>query len=490
MHRGFYRTTLAAARLFNESSALRLGKIMNKSVRSMAGGNSATSHIKISEQERGQPQPINSSTYEKDYPPLSVNFVKSKRGTRLPVVNCSKQKPEVAQNIMPLQHEASNIVTCSGEKLVQNVEPLQREAANLITCSKQNLEKEVHNISTQCEASTSMSDHIDSGLPTSFGKKQLSSSRKPKVRQTRVHEHQEAKRRPKPSSKPSSYSAIEDPFDICLPKSSDSPNYVNKRYTRVCSPMRQPAEENEQSKGITEKGNDTEDLVEESGLVLGPGMVLLKHYIPLLEQVNIVNKCQELGCGPGGFYRPGYNDGAKLRLFMMCLGLDWDPQTASYGERRRHDNTAPPDLPREFTSLVCRALDDSHSLIERTLKVENVDDVLPKMSPDLCIVNFYTSNGRLGLHQDRDETQESLYKRLPVVSISIGDSAEFLYGRQRDANKANFVTLESGDVLIFGGGSRHIYHGVNAIIPDTAPLALLESTRLRPGRLNLTFRKY
>lgn len=77
-----------------------------------------------------------------------------------------------------------------------------------------------------------------------------------------------------------------------------------------------------------------------------------------------------------------------------------------------------------------------------------------------------------------------------MVSFSVGDSAEFLYGDQRDIDKADKITLESGDVLIFGGKSRHIFHGVTAIIPDTGPKALLEETGLRTGRLNLTFRKY
>ncbi|KAG6420975.1 hypothetical protein SASPL_117521 [Salvia splendens] len=468
--------------MFNELSALRLGRIINRSARIVAGGNSVTSYTRISEKEQGQQHPMNSSTYEDDFPPLSAN--KSKQRTRIVLGKCSKQKPEMAQNVVPLQRKASNSSTSSGEELVNlNIGPLQPEVANLITGSKQNLE-EVHNIRPYHEASTSTSDLYDAGLPTSFGKKQVYPSKSPKVHQTH-HEQRESKRRPKPSSSV----PIDEPFDICPHQSSESGSCVNRITGGELSVTIQPAEENKQNKGITE-GNDSEDLVEESELVLGPGMVLLKHHIPFLEQVNIVNKCRELGCGPGGFYRPGYNDGAKLRLYMMCLGLDWNPQTASYGERRCHDNAAPPLLPNEFISLVCRTLDHSHSLIERNLMVDNVDDVLPKMSPDVCIVNFYTSSGRLGLHQDRDETRESLDKRLPVVSISIGDSAEFLYGEQRDVNKAKSVTLESGDVLIFGGESRHIYHGVKAIVPDTAPPALLEMTGLQPGRLNLTFRKY
>lgn len=94
------------------------------------------------------------------------------------------------------------------------------------------------------------------------------------------------------------------------------------------------------------------------------------------------------------------------------------------------------------------------------------------------------------IFQDRDESEESLRKGLPVVSFSIGDTAEFLYSEQRDADKADKVLLESGDILIFGGKSRHIFHGVEKILPSTAPKSLLTETSLRPGRLNLTFRQY
>lgn len=79
---------------------------------------------------------------------------------------------------------------------------------------------------------------------------------------------------------------------------------------------------------------------------------------------------------------------------------------------------------------------------------------------------------------------------MPVVSLSIGDAAEFLYGDQRDVDRAKTASLESGDVLIFGGKSRRVFHGVASIQPNTAPKTLLEKTNLRPGRLNLTFRQY
>lgn len=92
--------------------------------------------------------------------------------------------------------------------------------------------------------------------------------------------------------------------------------------------------------------------------------------------------------------------------------------------------------------------------------------------------------------QDRDESEESLRKGLPVVSFSIGDSAEFLYGDSRDVDGAEKVILESGDVLVFGGKSRHVFHGVSSILKNTAPKPLLEESQLQDGRLNLTFREY
>lgn len=76
-----------------------------------------------------------------------------------------------------------------------------------------------------------------------------------------------------------------------------------------------------------------------------------------------------------------------------------------------------------------------------------------------------------------------------MIPLSIGDSAEFMYGDDKDEDKAERVLLESGDVLVFGGESRHIYHGVSSIIPNSAPEKLLEETGLLPGRLNLTFRE-
>ncbi|KAM7480642.1 hypothetical protein LguiA_028855 [Lonicera macranthoides] len=240
-----------------------------------------------------------------------------------------------------------------------------------------------------------------------------------------------------------------------------------------------------------EKKKETSRAVEGIKItILRSGMILLKNYISCADQVKIVKICRELGLGKGGFYHPRYRDGADLQLKMMCLGKNWDPETSSYGDQRPFDLARPPLIPNEFHQLVIGAIQDSHEYLQKQTKERNVGYVLPSMSPNLCIVNFYAKSGRLGLHQDKDESQLSIGRGLPVVSFSIGDSAEFLYGDQRDVEKAEKVILESGDVLIFGGKSRLIFHGVKTILQDTAPKALLEESNLRSGRLNLTFREY
>lgn len=66
----------------------------------------------------------------------------------------------------------------------------------------------------------------------------------------------------------------------------------------------------------------------------------------------------------------------------------------------------------------------------------------------------------------------------------------FAYSENRSDDSAEKIELHSGDVLIFGGESRMIFHGVPSILSNTAPKPLMEETSLRTGRLNLTFRKY
>lgn len=264
------------------------------------------------------------------------------------------------------------------------------------------------------------------------------------------------------------------PFDICFS--------VNKCHIKLARPLieinREKRRENLRFKDVA------------SWQYLRPGMVLLKRFLKLDDQVKIVKICQQLGVGAGGFYRPGYSDGAKLNLHMMCLGMNWDPDSRSYGPTRPFDKAQPPNIPEEFRKFVQDSVQVCHKLLEQNKGSANAKEELPPMSPDICLVNFYGSRGKLGLHQDKDESKASLDKGCPVVSFSIGETAEFLYGNARDVDKASKIDLQSGDVLIFGGKSRLIFHGVSNVKPKTAPSWLTDQTGFRPGRLNLTFRQY
>ena len=107
------------------------------------------------------------------------------------------------------------------------------------------------------------------------------------------------------------------------------------------------------------------------------------------------------------------------------------------------------------------------------------------LEADLCILNGYDAEGRMGLHQDKDESERSIAAGIPVVSISLGDSARFLFGGTRRRDPVESLRLSSGDAFVFGGPARLRYHGVSRILPGTAPAELGMT-----GRFNLTFRQY
>ncbi len=92
-----------------------------------------------------------------------------------------------------------------------------------------------------------------------------------------------------------------------------------------------------------------------------------------------------------------------------------------------------------------------------------------RIEPDLCIINYYDAEGRMGLHQDKDEGPESIAAGIPVVSVSIGDTARFLFGGLKRREPVDALPLESGDAFVFGGPARLRYHGVSRITPFTAP---------------------
>jgi DNA oxidative demethylase len=99
--------------------------------------------------------------------------------------------------------------------------------------------------------------------------------------------------------------------------------------------------------------------------------------------------------------------------------------------------------------------------------------------PEACLVNFYTAQAKMGLHQDRDEQDFAA----PVISISLGDEALFRWGGTTRGGKTQSVKLSSGDVLVIGGEARLCFHGIDRVYGGT-------STLLKDGgRINLTMRR-
>ena len=196
----------------------------------------------------------------------------------------------------------------------------------------------------------------------------------------------------------------------------------------------------------------------------------LKRWLTLEEQRALAADCRTLIDGPAGGYVPTVRGGGQMHVRMMCLGRHWNPRTYTYmATRADHDDAPVAPVPDAWVKLASR------------IATEAGFDV----APDICLINWYGADGRMGLHQDKDESAAGIEAGHPVVSISIGDTARFLFGGLRRRDPVEAYLLESGDAFVFGGPSRLRYHGVTRIVPHSAPAALGID-----GRFNLTFRKY
>jgi DNA oxidative demethylase len=203
---------------------------------------------------------------------------------------------------------------------------------------------------------------------------------------------------------------------------------------------------------------------------IGPGAVHLQRYLSIDDQRALVEQCRALVDGSVPAYVPIVRGGGKMHVRMLCLGKHWNGKTYTYeATRSDFDNLPAPSLPENFRALA-RDLARAAGMV---------------LEADLCILNYYDADGRMGLHQDKDESEQSIAAGLPVVSISLGDTARFLFGGVRRKDPVESRLLESGDAFVFGGPARLRYHGVSRIVPGTAPPEL-ELT----GRFNLTLRQY
>ena len=186
-------------------------------------------------------------------------------------------------------------------------------------------------------------------------------------------------------------------------------------------------------------------------------------------QQRLWQMCQQLSHGQVPMYNPTVRGGKTMSVGMLCLGKHWNGRTYRYEDvRSDFDGLAVPPIPSEMLDIARSAATDAGF----------------EMQPDVCIMNFYDSAAKMGVHQDKDERPDTITAGIPIVSVSMGDAGRFVIGGLSRHDATVPLILRSGDVLVMGGPSRLRYHGITRILPGTAPEGM------GSGRFNLTFRQY
>ena len=206
---------------------------------------------------------------------------------------------------------------------------------------------------------------------------------------------------------------------------------------------------------------DTPELEDE---ILAPGAVVLRGFA-IDREARLKDDVARVAAAapfrhlvtPGGFRMSvAMTNCGELGWVSDRRGYRYDPVDPESGERW-------PALPESFRALALDAAARAG---------------YPGFAPDACLVNRYEPGARLSMHQDRDEKD----LRAPIVSVSLGLPAVFLWGGDQRGDPARKVALHHGDVVVWGGPSRLRFHGVQALKDGEHPFA-------GPFRINLTFRK-
>jgi alkylated DNA repair protein (DNA oxidative demethylase) len=201
-----------------------------------------------------------------------------------------------------------------------------------------------------------------------------------------------------------------------------------------------------------------------SRLDFADGAVLLRGFAKPIEQALIASVRAIVAQAPfRQMFTPG---GYQMSVAMTnCGERGWVTDRTGY----RYDPIDPqsqepwPAIPPVFRELAMRAAEEGG---------------FAAFAPDACLINRYEPGARMSLHQDKDEQDFSA----PIVSVSLGLPAIFLFGGMTRSDKPRRFRLVHGDVVVWGGPTRLAYHGV-------APLADGEHALLGRQRVNLTFRK-
>ena len=214
----------------------------------------------------------------------------------------------------------------------------------------------------------------------------------------------------------------------------------------------------------------TDDLLAEAGGTtrwterLGPGAVVLRGFA--LEQAAAMLAALGQIAAAAPFRRMPTPGGRFMSVAMTnCGPLGWVSDTAGYRYAASDpaSGLAWPDMPDSFRALAVAA---------------SAAAGFAGFMPDACLINRYEPGARMSLHQDRDERDLAQ----PIVSVSLGLPAVFLFGGLKRSDPAQRVPLTHGDVVVWGGPDRLRYHGVLAVKPGQSPQA-------GECRFNLTFRR-
>ena len=197
---------------------------------------------------------------------------------------------------------------------------------------------------------------------------------------------------------------------------------------------------------------------------LGPQAVVLRGFalpfvdelLPAIADINTVSPFRQMQT-PGG-----YTMSAEL---SSCGKLGWvsDRQGYRYSHLDPHTGQPWPNMPNHFVQLARQSAAEAG---------------FSHFEPDACLINRYAPGARMSLHQDKNERDFSA----PIVSVSLGMAAVFLFGGLQRSDKAVRVTLYHGDVVVWGGTDRMRFHGIMPVQDAAHPL-------LGAQRINLTFRK-
>jgi len=197
---------------------------------------------------------------------------------------------------------------------------------------------------------------------------------------------------------------------------------------------------------------------------LGPGAMWLRQFAVPCE-IDLLAGLQDVS-GKAPFRHMITPGGFVMSVAMSnCGSLGWVSDRTGY----RYDTIDPisglpwPPMPESFVRLAASAAAQAG---------------FRDYAPDACLINRYQPGAKLSLHQDKDERDFDQ----PIVSVSLGIPAVFLFGGLRRADKTLRVRVMHGDVVVWGGPARLRYHGVMPLKPDRHPL-------LGDCRVNLTFRK-